>query len=203
MHAPDDRLPVKSSHLKNHSFSKKGRTRIQRLIMVLALLTSPMLFSCSAVKSIGESLQSFQWGIQKSMRKPGEKMLYHPDKAWDRYKCDGKTLPMLQIDEMEVLPPRLYAGEELNHHLIYAMCPEKPSQVIRGKLTRSISYKSEVIFQDVTRDFEFKPGKWSIDAFITIPAEAEPGVYSLEAKLTGTKQNFSKSLHFVVKPPDD
>ena len=108
---------------------------------------------------------------------------------------------MLVVETNEILPPQLNAGKELNHHFTYVMCPAMPSQVIKGKLTRLIHYEGRIIFEDVTDDFELKPGEWSVDAFIDIPPQAEPGVYSFEVRFSSGEHTFSKSRHFVVTSP--
>lgn len=189
------------SKLKRNMNLNQSLWRIKMFLLVLALVSLPLLYSCTAARSIGETFRTIRWSVQKDMRKPGEKLIHHPDKVWNRYRCAGKKLPMLLIEKNEVLPPELYAGEEVNHRLVYAMCPKKQSGVIRGSLIRSIYFKNKVIFQDISKDYEFKPGKWCVDVFITIPPEAEPGVYSLETMLTGTSRDFKKSTQFVVKPP--
>lgn len=173
---------------------------VRKGLYCLLVFLLPLIASCAST-SVGEQFQAFYWDIQKSMRKPGEKLLTHPNKVHAKYNCATRRLPFFQIEKNEILPPRLYAGKELNHHLIYVMCPAKPSQIISGKLTRSIYYKSRSIFKDVIKNFEFKPGEWSIDAFIKVPEAAEPGVYSLEVAFSGKGTSFRENQHFVVTAP--
>ena len=126
-------------------------------------------------------------------------MITHPNKVWEKYHCTQKKLPMLIVEANEILPPELYPGKDLNHHLIYSMCPAEPSQLIRGTLVRQVYFKTRVVFKDVTNNFEFKPGEWSVDAFIGIPSKAPPGVYALEVSFSGGGHSFSKTEQFVVK----
>ncbi len=178
--------------------SEAGQIRV--FILTLVLFISPFIISCAQLNTVGDQIQLFYWDIQKNMRKPGEKLITHPNQVWEKYHCGKKDLPLFLVETNEILPPKLHAGKELNHHFVYVMCPAEPSQVIRGRLTRSIYYKGHVIFKDETDNFEFKPGEWCVDAFITIPPEAEPGVYSLEVSFSGIKHPFSKNEHFVVIP---
>lgn len=196
--------------LNAESYETKKRTalfytivspNIQRITLILLLSIFPFMISCAPMNRLGEQIQTFYWDIQKKMRKPGEKMITHPNKVWEKYNCAQKKLPMLIVEANEILPPQLYSGKELNHHFIYSMCPAKPSQLINGTLVRRVYFKTRTVFEDVTNDFEFKPGEWSVDAFIGIPSKAPPGVYALEVSFSGGEHSFSKSEQFVVKPP--
>jgi hypothetical protein len=151
---------------------------------------------------LGEQIQTFYWDIQKKMRKPGEKMITHPSKVWEKYNCAKKKRPMLIVEANEILPPELYSGKDLNHHFIYSMCPLNPSQLIKGTLFRRVYFNGQTVFEDVTANFEFKPGEWSVDAFIGIPSKAQPGVYALEVSFSGGEHSFSKIEQFVVKPTE-
>ena len=173
---------------------------MQRIILILLFSISPFMISCTPMNRLGEQIQTFYWDIQKKMRKPGEKMITHPNKVWKKYNCAEKKLPMLIVETNEILPPQLYSGEDLNHHFIYSMCPLKPAQLIKGSLVRRVYFKNRTIFKDVTNNFEFKPGEWSVDAFIGIPLKAQPGVYALEVSFSGAEHSFSKIEQFVVKP---
>lgn len=195
---------IPRSKLESNKLKKTGLTaanpcrKLQKIWLPIIFVIFPLLMSCAPLQIVGEKIQGAYWNLQKDMRKPGEELLTHPNDVWKKYDCGNKKLPMLSIENNEIMPPKLPPGKELNHHFEYVMCPAKPSQVIQGNLTRLIYYKNQVIFKDVSRNFEFKPGKWSLDAFITIANEAKPGVYSLEVKFSGMGQAFSKSEHFVV-----
>ncbi len=139
------------------------------------------------------------WELKKSLREPGEKLLAHPDKVWQEYACAQQKLPFIKIIKYEILPPKLYPGEELNQHFEYVFCPAKPAQVLSGTLYRRIYFKGHIIFEDKTPEFELKPGKWAVDAFIRVPPEAKPGVYFLEVFFKASKFTFKKGQNFVVK----
>ena len=183
----------------NKTFLSDATGRIGMFLFILIGLISLSMISCAQLNTVGEQIQSVYWDIQKTMRKPGEKLITHPDKVWEKYQCASKELPMLVVETNEILPPQLNSGEELNHHFTYIMCPASPSQVIKGRLTRLIYYEGRIIFKDITDDFELKPGEWSVDAFVDIPSQAKPGVYSFEVKFSNGEHAFSKSRHFVVK----
>ena len=166
---------------------------VYKKIAITVLLA--VLVSCSTV------IDSFDRGLsmaKMSFRKPGEVIMTHPDKFMSEFDCGSKKLPMLKIEENEVAPTDAKPGEEINHHMVYAMCPDKPSGVISGALVRRVYFKGRVIFEDVSKDFDFKPGRWAVDAFIGIPAEAESGVYSLEVEFMGSERGFKQIKNFIV-----
>jgi hypothetical protein len=55
-----------------------------------------------------------------------------------------------------------------------------------------------VVFEDIIRNFEVRPGKWSVDAFITIPEKAEPGPYSVEATFSAGRVQFQGRQELTV-----
>ena len=60
---------------------------IPRIILILLLSVFPFMISCTPMNKLGEQIQTFYWDIQKKMRKPGEKMITHPNKVWKKYNC--------------------------------------------------------------------------------------------------------------------
>jgi hypothetical protein len=70
--------------------------------------------------------------------------------------------------------------------------------VVIGDLSRRITLKGNTVFEDVSRRFELKPGKWQLDAFIGIPAAAPPGVYAVEVAFSGGTVQFQRSASLVV-----
>jgi hypothetical protein len=146
----------------------------------------------------GDKIQNFFWNLEKQTRKPGETLIDVPDKIRKDYNCDKKQLPFASIEDNEVLPPKIHPGDELNHRFVYVMCPTRDASVVAGNLYRRIYFKGKVLFQDVSKNFEIKPGKWSVDAFITVPLKTEPGVYSLELSFESKLFTLQKSHDLVV-----
>jgi hypothetical protein len=150
------------------------------------------------IQTAGDRIQDVLWDFEKRLRAPGDKLLTRPEAVWSEQACSEKPLPFFKLEEHAVLPPKAVAGKEVNHRIIYAMCPERPTEVVRGDLYRRIYYKGQVVFEDVAKRFEVKPGKWSVDAFITIPREAEAGVYALETAFSGGRIEFKDSRTLIV-----
>ena len=139
------------------------------------------------------------WELEKATRKPGEKMVTLPDPVAQEYNCSKKKLPFFTVEKNEVFHAKVKPGEEFNHHFVYVMCPAIPAQIINSVLYRRIYYQGEVVFQDVTKNFKIKPGRWAVDAYITVPSHALPGIYSLEMEIVSDSIKFKDSKSFVVE----
>ncbi len=135
---------------------------------------------------------------RKSLRAPGEQLRELPEAVAAEYDCADKVLPHLEIEGSELLPERLRPGEELNHRLIYALCPTEPTEVVRGNLETRIRHKGEAFVIDRITGYELKPGRWVIDAFIELPTDAETGVYALEVAFQSPELSFEESITFAV-----
>ena len=68
----------------------------------------------------------------------------------------------------------LLPGEEVNHRIRYAFCPQNPSGVMHARLVRRVFYHGRELFRDVTNQ-PFCAGTWNVDAFIRVPRHALPG----------------------------
>jgi hypothetical protein len=122
--------------------------------------------------------------LRRAVREPGQELVDLPGKVERQYGCAEKKLPYFRLEKNELNPNRVPAGGELNHRMIYAMCPEKPTEVIEGTLVTRIRFKGTPIVTETLEPFELKPGRWIVDAFITLPENAEEGVYALEVGFT-------------------
>ncbi len=162
----------------------------KKIIPYFFLIISLVLVSCAPV----------YWELKKSLRKPGENLLAHPDKVWKEYHCEKQRRPFFKLTKYEILPLEVKPGEEINQHFEYIFCPAKPAQVLQGKLWRRIYFKGKLIFDDLTPNFEIKPGKWAVDAFIRVSPQASPGIYYLEIVFKSSQIKFKEGLNFVVKP---
>jgi hypothetical protein len=130
---------------------------------------------------------------------PGEKLLIDAEGVRIRYDCDNKKRPFIIIEQNEISPLKLYAGEEFRHHFVYVMCPGKRWRIVKGALFRAIYFQGETVFQDESSNFEFKPGKWAVDAFVRIPPNAKPGTYYLKLALSNKISTIERNLYFVVQ----
>ncbi len=178
---------------------QKYRFRANRFVVLFPLVMT----SCTVSKvDPGDYFKSLWWDVKMNQREAGEEMIADPAWIWRKLRCNNRTLPYLQVDSNEVIPSRLTAGERINHHMVYSLCPATPSKVVPARLARSILYKGNIIFQDVTDNYELKPGRWSVDAFVKVAEQAQAGVYSLQSTLTNKDLDVTVDAGFVVKQKD-
>ena len=170
------------------------------LLRALYLTASALLLSACGGQGFtpGDTIQSWLWRMEKGMRKPGEVLVSHPDSVWKERDCANVQRPYVVIELNEVLPPRLTAGDEFNHRMTYAMCPARGADVVVGDLSRRITFKGNTVFEDVSRRFELRPGRWRVDAFVGIPGSAPAGVYSVDVSFSGGGVQFERSASLVV-----
>ena len=109
--------------------------------------------------------------------------------------CTARSGPQVRLDSHEVLPLRPTAGREINHRLVYSACGVGAG--VSGTLTRTVSYRGRELFEDSER-FTLKPGRWAVDAFIGVPAQAQPGVYRIDARFEYRGASFRSIDDFTV-----
>jgi hypothetical protein len=138
--------------------------------------------------------------IRRAVREPGQELVDLPTKIERQYDCDEKKLPFFKLEKNELNPIRVHPGGEFNHRMVYAMCPENPTDVIEGILVTRIHFKGKPIVSETLDPFEIKPGRWIIDAFIALPENAEVGVYALELRFTSkaSEVEIDESITFGV-----
>ena len=74
----------------------------------------------------------------------------------------------------------------------------RSTEVVTGTLTTQVRFKGAVVLRDLIPDFEFKPGRWSVDTFMRLPDSAETGVYALEIHFEEGSVQVDESLTFGV-----
>lgn len=159
---------------------------------VVALLTIALLASGCA---------GWRGNFQKALREEGIVNQGFPEAVWEEYDCDSQKLPFFIVEENELVPPRVKAGGEFNHRMIYVMCPQSPTEVVAGDFATRIRFKGDPIVDSTEAAYEILPGRWVVDSFVEIPASAEPGVYAYEIEFEGRGLTFEKSLTFLVNAP--
>ncbi len=132
------------------------------------------------------------------MREAGEKNKTMPAKVMREYHCDKRQLPFFKIEESQLLPEKLLPGDQLSHRIVYVMCPVRPTEVVPGTLDTRILFRGKAVFKEVIKH-ELKPGRWVVDSFIPLPAEAEPGVYALEVEFRSEYEDLKERSDFIVK----
>lgn len=136
--------------------------------------------------------------VRRSLRDPGVHFRAFPEEVAREYRCDEKELPHFTIEKIELVPDRLRPGEEFNHRMVYALCPRKPTAVVSGTLSTRILHRGRVIVNERDPAYELKPGRWIVDAFVTVPEGAAVGIYAMELEFEGRELAFTERLTFAV-----
>jgi len=137
--------------------------------------------------------------LERALRSPGEKLRTVPDDVWSEYKCSEQKLPLFRLEQTELVPQRVTAGDDVNHRLVYALCPTEPTEVIEGTLQTRILFKGKPVLRDADGHYEIKPGRWVVDTFIQIPTQAETGIYSVQVEFVSQTVNFREERSFAVE----
>jgi hypothetical protein len=154
------------------------------IIPVLLLL---LISGCASLK-----------GTDSKPKLPGQRQTQDPMTVRKEYACDSKPLPFLSVTQNSVAPKTLKRGSEFNHRMVYALCASSATETVRGVLIRRIRYSGHVVFEDKTTDFEMKPGRWTVDAYIGIPKEASPGSYTVEASFESNQISYNGGTVLIV-----
>ncbi len=160
-----------------------------KVISMLAFLA--LLSSCS------EQVQtSFKIAYEKALiagRTSGEKLLNTYQDVSQGKEC--RDVRGIKVIENGVVPSVVEKGEKINHRIIYLVC--QPTS-IKGSIVRMVKKDGKTLLKDDT-PYEFKPGKWAVDAFIVVPSGVESGSYVFESLIDAGDKKFSNSLPFIVK----
>jgi hypothetical protein len=118
--------------------------------------------------------------------KPGRKLLMLPDRVWESENCEARPLPYLRLERSVVAAATINPGNSIIYRFPYIACvPAQPGYIL-GRLRTTVSFGRKELSTRSDDTFPVETGSWIVDTEITVPEDAEPGVYSLEATL-GTK----------------
>jgi hypothetical protein len=156
-----------------------------------ALVLAAALFGCQSARTVTGH-------AQRALRPPGEKLAALPERVADEYGCARVTRPFVRLERVEVVPDRVRAGGAVNHRLVYALCPARTTDVVRGALVTRVLYAGQTLMSDRQPRYELKPGRWIVDATIEIPATARTGVYAIEVQFEGSSVRFRGERAFAV-----
>ena len=121
-----------------------------------------------------------------------------PQKVSGDFDCPSRPQPWVLLQTQNVWPPQLAATDELGHHFVYVLCPARGQAEVRGALTRVVRTGGKIVWTDVERDYELKPGRWSVDFFLTIPSTAAAGSYEFEVSFETSRVLFRDVKWFTV-----
>ncbi len=161
-----------------------------RIHAVSLLLLCTLVSGCATTHWLGVA--------RRAVREPGQRLLDLPEPVAQKYGCGKRKLPHFELEQNEINPNRIHPGGQINHRIVYALCPRRPTEVVTGTLVTRVRFKGRIVLRDRIPDFELKPGRWSVDAFLRLPESAESGVYALEIHFERDHIRFDESLTFGV-----
>lgn len=130
---------------------------------------------------------------------PGEKAVVRPqDAAFQSLCVSASSRRYLWVNEVSVEPVRVKAGRVVNHRFVYTFCPQFAAASLTGTLTTSITQGGNVILTDPVDGYRLSAGQWAVDAHITVPPDAPPGVYTLSMSFASDAASFNGSADFTV-----
>jgi hypothetical protein len=133
----------------------------------------------------------------ESVRNPGENMEKTPEETLQYYpSCTEQSAPPLF--ETEIYPFRVYAGKEINHRIRYSTCLTASSAPHTGQIMRTVYFEGQTVFRDQTK-YDFKPGTWTVDAFIRVSEHAKPGNYSVDTAIIYMGKTIGRIDTFQVR----
>lgn len=160
-------------------------------IAVTAMLLASLALGCQTTQRLaGEA--------QRRMRPPGETLEALPERVAEEYDCDRIPRPFVRLESSEIVPDRVSAGGAVNHRMVYALCPARPTDVVRGALETRILHAGRVVVRDRDAQYELRPGRWIVDATVEIPDAASDGVYAIEVVFESKAVRFRDEKTFAV-----
>lgn len=162
------------------------------LFVVVALFVS----GCSTLST---EVTRIKDAIIVHFRKPGESMILPPAMVWEKARCSNHDVPLISIDQYQVIPVVIPPGSSFSQRLIYSLCTNKRGDEILGTLYTRIYFRGKPIVTDRDANYAMKPGKWRLDRIIDIPADATPGVYAIEMEFRSSKLEFQEQRNLVVE----
>jgi hypothetical protein len=139
-----------------------------------------LLTGCGSNAPLLRKAEDVMQTAAAKLRLRGESNIANAASVARELDCGARGAPAAKLESSAVLPERPRAGREINHRLVFAACPQGADDAA-GTLTRRFTHEGRTLFADST-PYKLKPGRWSVDVFVGIPAQAPPGSYRLEVK---------------------
>jgi hypothetical protein len=104
---------------------------------------------------------------------------------------------VLRLDKVEVLPPRGRQGETLTLITTYTiLTPEQVALPIA--ITREIFFQGKSLGRTKSMETRRENGTWSQEVDFTLPANAVPGTYTLNTRVSTGYGQEAKTVDFQV-----
>lgn len=166
--------------------------------LAFLVLSLQGLVGCTTVPLMHKAEDLVQ-GLLVKTRTTGDRRLSDAATVSRELACGTPGASAARLEDSSVLPERPKAGREIAHRVVLAACPLAP-ELLAGTLTRRVSRQGRTLFEDSV-PYTLKPGRWSIDAFVGIPAQAEPGSYRLAVQFVRRGMRLETGSDFAVAAP--
>jgi hypothetical protein len=163
-----------------------------------ALAGALLLAGCAGTPPLLRKAEDVMQAAAAKLRMRGESNIANAASVARELDCGAKGAVPAKLESSTVLPERPRAGREINHRLVFATCPLGGDDRA-GTLTRRFTHAGRTLFEDST-PHTLKPGRWSVDVFVGIPAQAPPGPYRLEVKFARRGLHLESASDFIVQP---
>jgi hypothetical protein len=160
-----------------------------------------LMTGCAGLPEPLQPLSSWFWNTFNKFRTPGPQQVDPLQKVSAEFDCPNRPQPWVLLETHQLWPGRLAPEDELNERFVYVLCPAPGQGEVRGTLTRRVLTGRTVIWGPQVSDYDLKPGRWSVDAFLTIPGQAPAGPYEFEVSFETNKLVFRDNKSFTVVKP--
>lgn len=131
---------------------------------------------------------------------PGRKLVMAPDKVWELEKCETLPLPYIRLDETEITPKTVKPGASVVYKLSYTACvPQLPGYIL-GQLKTTVRSDTRIQNSRTDEGYPVETGKWIVNTKISIPDNASPGFYFVQATISANDETVRDIIGFVVGP---
>lgn len=100
------------------------------------------------------------------------------------------------IAKADLQPSRTTSGQQIVSRIVYVSCY---GTRLKGKITRKVTYNGKTLIS-LPEDIDYRPGSWTLTAYIAIPPGARSGGYQLETQMqTGVFRLQETQLFEIMK----
>lgn len=168
-----------------------GANEVRRLGAAVAVCG--LAAACQPVGQLMDDLEFAGAG-----QAPGRKLVVLPDTVWKRESCEARPLPYLRLERSDVQPEQARAGEEVIYRLAYVACvPPQPGYLL-GRIQTRIHFEDRLLSERVDPNYPVETGKWVVNTKIDVPAQAQPGRYTVSAVVSAAGTSLKDQLGFEV-----
>ena len=122
-----------------------------------------------------------------------------PEDVWNKEKCESRPLPHIRVDRSDIQPKTAKRGDEIVYTLVYSACvPPQPGYVL-GEILTHIYFNGRLKSRRSDTEYPVETGKWMVNTAVAVPANAEPGMYDVEAVVSAGGATIRDKISFTVE----